>query len=158
MAASRTVLFTRALALLACEAVGIAQRALDTATEHAKSREAFGRPIGTFQAVSHQIADVYAATQLARSLAYWAAWAVDADDERADLAVAAAKSACADAAVTACEHAIQVLGGVGFTWEHYLHRFYKRAQWIDAFEGYGGVHRAAIATAIIDRAVSPAAT
>ena len=146
----------RALALLACEAVGIAQRALVTAAEHAKTREAFGRPIGTFQAVSHQIADVYTATQLARSLAYWAAWAVDAGDERAELAVAAAKSACADAAVLACEHAIQVLGGVGFTWEHFLHRFYKRAQWIDAFEGYGGVHRAAIATAILDRIPSGA--
>ncbi|MDX6285991.1 MAG: hypothetical protein QOG53_1476 [Frankiales bacterium] len=148
----------RALALLACEAVGIAQRALDTASEHAKTREAFGRPIGTFQAVSHQIADVFAATQLARSLAYWAAWAVDADDDRADLAVAAAKSSCADAAVMACEHAIQVLGGVGFTWEHFLHRFYKRAQWIDAFEGYGATHRAAIATAIIDPVSTSATT
>ena len=135
----------RALALLACEAVGVAQRALDTATEHAKTREAFSRPIGTFQAVSHQVADMFTAVQLARSLAYWAAWAVDADDERADLAVAAAKSAAAEAAVFACEHAIQVLGGVGFTWEHFLHRFYKRAQWIDAFEGYAAKHRADIA-------------
>jgi alkylation response protein AidB-like acyl-CoA dehydrogenase len=147
----------RALALLACEAVGIAQRALDTAAEHAKTREAFSRPIGTFQAISHQIADVYTATQLARSLAYWAAWAVDADDERADLAVAAAKSSAAEAAVLASEHAIQVLGGVGFTWEHFLHRFYKRAQWIDAFEGYGGVHRAVIASAILDQPSNPVA-
>jgi alkylation response protein AidB-like acyl-CoA dehydrogenase len=146
-----------ALALLACEAVGIAQRALDTAAEHAKTREAFSRPIGTFQAISHQIADVYTATQLARSLAYWAAWAVDAADERADLAVAAAKSSAAEAAVMASEHAIQVLGGVGFTWEHFLHRFYKRAQWIDAFEGYGAVHRAAIAAAILDEGPAPVA-
>jgi alkylation response protein AidB-like acyl-CoA dehydrogenase len=140
----------RALALLACEAVGIGQRALDTATEHAKTREAFSRPIGTFQAVSHKIADVFTSVQLARSLAYWAAWAVDADDERVDLAVAAAKSSAAEAAVLACEHAIQVMGGVGFTWEHFLHRFYKRAQWIDGYEGFGGAHRAAIAAHLFD--------
>ena len=140
----------RALALLACECVGIAQRALDTAAEHAKVREAFKRPIGTFQAISHKVADMFTATELARSLSYWAAWAVDADDERADLAVAAAKSTAAEAAVLACEHAIQVLGGVGFTWEHFLHRFYKRAQWADSFEGFGTTHRAAIAAAIID--------
>jgi alkylation response protein AidB-like acyl-CoA dehydrogenase len=140
----------RSLALLACECVGIAQRALDTAAEHAKQREAFGRPIGTFEAVSHKVADVFTATELARSLAYWAAWAVDAGDDKADLACAAAKSAAAEAAVLACEHAIQVLGGVGFTWEHFLHRFYKRAQWADAYEGFGSVHRATIAAALID--------
>jgi alkylation response protein AidB-like acyl-CoA dehydrogenase len=139
----------RALALLACEAVGIAQRALETATEHAKTRQAFGRPIGTFQAVSHQVADAFTAVELARSLAYWAAWAVDADDERADLAAAAAKSAATEAAVFACERAIQVLGGIGFTWEHFLHRFYKRAQWADAFEGYGAKHRADIAASVL---------
>jgi len=140
----------RALALLACECVGIAQRALDTAAEHAKQREAFKRPIGTFQAISHKVADMFTATELARSLSYWAAWAVDARDERADLAVAAAKSTAAEAAVLACEHAIQVLGGVGFTWEHFLHRFYKRAQWADSYEGFGATHRAAIAAAILD--------
>jgi alkylation response protein AidB-like acyl-CoA dehydrogenase len=139
----------RALALLACEAVGVAQRALETATEHAKTRQAFDRPIGTFQAVSHQIADVFTQVELARSLAYWAAWAVDADDDRADLACAAAKSAAAEAAVFACERAIQVLGGIGFTWEHYLHRYYKRAQWIDSYEGYAAKHRATIANAIL---------
>jgi alkylation response protein AidB-like acyl-CoA dehydrogenase len=140
----------RALALLACEAVGVGQRALDTAAEHAKTREAFSRPIGTFQAVSHKVADMFTAVQLARSLAYWAAWAVDVDDERADLAVAAAKTAAAEAAVGACESAIQVMGGVGFTWEHFLHRFYKRAQWIDSFEGFGSTHRAAIAAHLFD--------
>ena len=139
----------RALALLACEAVGVAQRALETATEHAKNRQAFDRPIGTFQAVSHQIADVFTQVELARSLAYWAAWAVDADDERADLACAAAKSAAAEAAVFACERAIQVLGGIGFTWEHYLHRYYKRAQWIDSYEGYAAKHRADIAMTVL---------
>jgi alkylation response protein AidB-like acyl-CoA dehydrogenase len=139
----------RVLAYLACEAVGVAQRALETATEHAKNRQAFDRPIGTFQAVSHQIADVFTQVELARSLAYWAAWAVDAGDERADLAVAAAKSAAAEAAVFACERAIQVLGGIGFTWEHFLHRYYKRAQWIDSFEGYAAKHRGTIADSVL---------
>ena len=140
----------RALALLACECVGIAQKALDTAAEHAKQREAFKRPIGTFQAISHKVADMFTATELARSLAYWATWAVDAGDERADLAVAAAKSSAAEAAVMATEYAIQVLGGVGFTWEHFLHRYYKRAQWADGFEGFGTSHRAVIASAVLD--------
>jgi alkylation response protein AidB-like acyl-CoA dehydrogenase len=142
----------RALAWLSCEAVGVAQRALEAATEHAKERKAFDRPIGTFQAVSHQVADVFTQVELARSLAYWAAWAVDADDERVDLACAAAKSAAAEAAVFACERAIQVHGGIGFTWEHYLHRFYKRAQWIDSFEGYAATHRATIADALLPTA------
>jgi acyl-CoA dehydrogenase len=148
-AADLTAVRRRTLAWLSCEAVGVAQRALDTATEHAKNRQAFGRPIGTFQAVSHQIADVFTQVELARSLAHWAAWAVDADDERVDLACAAAKSAASEAAVFACERAIQVLGGIGFTWEHYLQRFYKRAQWIESFEGYPAKHRAAIADAIL---------
>jgi len=64
--------------------------------------------------------------------------------------VAAAKSAATEGAVFACENAIQVHGGIGFTWEHVLHRFYKRAQWLEAFEGYGRDHRAAIAAAVLD--------
>ncbi|HET7481723.1 MAG TPA: acyl-CoA dehydrogenase, partial [Actinomycetota bacterium] len=135
----------RALAALALEAVGIAQKALELAMEHAKERKQFDKPIGTYQAVSHQIANVFVETELARSISYWAAWCVAEDDERAAVAVAAAKSAAAEAAVAACEHSIQVHGGIGFTWEHILHRYYKRAQWIDAFEGHGSRQRAAIA-------------
>jgi alkylation response protein AidB-like acyl-CoA dehydrogenase len=140
----------RLLAALALEAVGIAQRMLELSVEHAKTREQFGRPIGVYQAVSHALADTYAETELARSLAYWAAWCVAEQDEQATLAAPAAKAFAADAAVAACERAIQVHGGVGFTWEHVLHRYYKRAQWIEAFEGFGHEQRAAVARELLD--------
>jgi len=121
-------------AAMAAEAVGIAQRALDLGIEHAKTREQFGKPIGTYQAVSHPLAQTYTDVELARSLAYWAAWCVAENDDRAPLAAAAAKAFATEAAVAACERSIQIHGGTGFTWEHPLHRFYKRAIWL---EGYG---------------------
>ncbi|MFN2586854.1 MAG: alpha/beta fold hydrolase [Actinomycetota bacterium] len=127
----------RALAAVSVEAVGVASSAVAMARAYAGERQQFGRPIGAYQAVSHQVADAYMAVELARSLAYWAAWCVDEDDPQAPVAVAAAKSSAGDAAVTACEKAIQVLGGIGFTWEHVLHRYYKRALWIATFEGAG---------------------
>jgi alkylation response protein AidB-like acyl-CoA dehydrogenase len=139
----------RALAAVSLEGVGIAQTALDLALAHAKERKQFDKPIGTYQAVSHQIADTYVTTELARSLAYWAAWCVAEGDDRAPVAVAAAKSHTGAAAVTACERSIQVHGGIGFTWEHILHRYYKRAQWIASFAGYGSIHRAAIAESLL---------
>jgi alkylation response protein AidB-like acyl-CoA dehydrogenase len=132
-------------ATLALEAAGIAQRALELAVEHAKTREQFGRPIGAYQAVAHPLADTYIESELARSLAYWAAWCVCEGDTQAAIACAAAKSYAGDAAVAACERAIQTLGGIGFTWEHPLHTYYKRAQWIQAYGGYARVQRAKIA-------------
>jgi alkylation response protein AidB-like acyl-CoA dehydrogenase len=140
----------RLLAGLAVEAVGIAQTALELAVEYVSEREQFGRKIGVYQAVSHPLADTYVETELARSLAYWAAWAIAAGDEQAPVAVASAKSFCAEAAVAACERSIQVHGGIGFTWEHVLHRYYKRAQWIDAFGGHAAAHREAVAAALLD--------
>ena len=140
----------RSLAALALEAVGVAQTALDLAMAYVKERKQFDKPIGAYQAVSHQVADTYMETELARSLAYWAAWCVAESDERAPIAVAAAKSAAGEAAVAACERSIQVHGGIGFTWEHILHRLYKRAQWIDAYGGFGAAHRNAIAASILD--------
>jgi alkylation response protein AidB-like acyl-CoA dehydrogenase len=141
----------RALAALSLEAVGIAQKALELAMTHTKERKQFDKPIGTYQAVSHQVSNMYMETELARSLAYWAAWCVAEGDEQAPVAVAAAKSAAAEAAVTSVERSIQVHGGIGFTWEHILHRYYKRAQWIDSFENFGQVQRATIAAALLDR-------
>jgi alkylation response protein AidB-like acyl-CoA dehydrogenase len=120
-----------ARAAMAAEALGVAQRALELGVEHAKTRMQFGKPIGTYHAVSHQLADTYADIELARSLTYWAAWCVAEDDEQAPVASAAAKAFAAEAAVAACERSIQVHGGVGFTWEHPLHRFYKRALWLE---------------------------
>ena len=140
----------RALAALALEAVGVASRALALGVEHAKSREQFGRPIGAYQAVSHKLADTYVETELARSLAYWAAWCIAEDDGQAELAASAAKTYAAEAAVAACERAIQVHGGMGFTWDHPLHRYYKRALWIESFDRSGAAHRADIARAILD--------
>ncbi len=139
----------RALAALALEAVGIAQRAQELAIEHAKTRQQFDKSIGTYQAVSHPLADTYADTERARSLAYWAAWCVAENDSQAPVAVAAAKSFAAQAAVLACERAIQVHGGIGFTWEHALHRLYKRAEWIESFEGISAVHHSAIASVLL---------
>jgi alkylation response protein AidB-like acyl-CoA dehydrogenase len=117
----------------AAEALGVAQRALDLGVEHAKTRIQFGKPIGTYQAVSHPLAQTYTDVELARSLVYWAAWCVAEEDERAPLAAAAAKAFATEAAVAACERSIQVHGGIGFTWEHPLHRFYKRALWLEGF-------------------------
>ncbi len=140
----------RALALLACEAVGVTQRALDLAVDYARTRTQFDRPIGSYQGVSHRLANVYAGLELARSLAYRAAWCVAVADPDADEAVACATVAAGHAAVDGCENAIQAMGGVGFTWDHPLHRLYKRAQWIEAFEGFGRSHRADLATLLLD--------
>jgi alkylation response protein AidB-like acyl-CoA dehydrogenase len=138
------------LASVALEAAGIAQRALELAVEHAKTREQFGRPIGVYEAVSHPLANTYVESELARSLAYWAAWCVSERDKQTEIAVVAAKSYAGDVAVAACERAIQVLGGIGFTWEHPLHTYYKRALWIQAYGGYPREQRAKIAAWLLD--------
>jgi alkylation response protein AidB-like acyl-CoA dehydrogenase len=148
-AAGLAAIRTRAFAALALEAVGVAQRALELGVEHARSRQQFGRPIGVYQAVAHRLADTYVETELARSLAYWAAWCVAEDDEQAALAAAAAKSYAGEAAVAACERSIQVHGGIGFTWEHVLHRYYRRALWIEAFGGFGARLRAEVGRALL---------
>ncbi len=94
---------------------------------------------------------MYMETELARSLAYWAAWCVAEDDDLATVAAAAAKSYASEAAVLACEASIQIHGGIGFTWEHVLHRYYKRAEWIAAFEGFAAHHRKTIAAELFER-------
>jgi alkylation response protein AidB-like acyl-CoA dehydrogenase len=147
--AALTAARRRALALLACEAAGITQRALDLAVEHARTRTQFDRPIGSYQGVSHRLANVYTALALARSLAYRAAWCVARDDPAQDEAVASAAVAAARAAVGGCENAIQAMGGIGFTWDHQLHRWYKRAQWIAAFDGSPARHRAELADLVL---------
>ena len=139
----------RAFTALALEAVGISQRALELAIEHVKTREQFGKPIGIYQAISHRLADAYAYTELARSLAYWAAWCVSEQDDESAVAAASAKSYAGDVAVTVCEYAIQAHGGIGFTWEHPLHRYYKRAQWILGYGGFPAAQRAEVAAAVL---------
>jgi alkylation response protein AidB-like acyl-CoA dehydrogenase len=122
---------------------------VELAVAFAGSREQFGKKIGTYQAISHPLVDAYVAVELARSLAYWAAWAVAEQDDQADLAVAAAKSQAAEAAVLACERSIQAHGGIGFTWEHPLHRYYKRALWLEGALGYGRELRAEVAASLL---------
>jgi alkylation response protein AidB-like acyl-CoA dehydrogenase len=134
---------------MAAEALGVAQRALELGVEHAKTREQFGKPIGVYQAVSHALADTYADVELARSLVYWAAWCVAEDDEQAPVAAAAAKAFATEAAVAACERSIQVHGGTGFTWEHPLHRFYKRALWLEGFGQRPAALRRELANAVL---------
>jgi alkylation response protein AidB-like acyl-CoA dehydrogenase len=143
----------RARTATACEAVGIAQRALDLGVRHAKTRQQFGKRIGAYQAVSHQLADTYSDVELARSLAYWAAWCVAEDDDQTPVAAAAAAAFAAEAAVAACERSIQVHGGIGFTWEHPLHRFYKRALWLEGFGSRPSALRAEVADALLDVAI-----
>jgi alkylation response protein AidB-like acyl-CoA dehydrogenase len=140
----------RAYAALALEGVGVAQRALDLLVAYAKEREQFGRPIGVYQAVSHKASNVYVQLEEARSLAYWAAWCVSSEDEMARQACLAAKALAGSAAVFACENAIQGHGGIGFTWEHVLHRYYKRAQWVAAFDGPARAQRAEVAAFLLD--------
>ena len=141
---------SRLLAALAIEACGVARRALEYAIEHASTREQFGRKIGVYQAVSHPLADAYTRLELARSLSLWAAWCVAVDDEQTPIAAAAAKASAAEAAVQVCETAIQVHGGIGFTWEHVLHRLYKRALWIESFGASSTTLRAEVAASLLE--------
>ena len=145
-----TEIEARSLTALALEACGVARRALEYAIEYASTREQFGRKIGVYQAVSHPLADAYTRLELSRSLALWAAWCVASEDPQASLAAATAKSSASESAVAVCEASIQVLGGIGFTWEHELHRLYKRALGIESFGASGTRLRAEVAAALLN--------
>jgi alkylation response protein AidB-like acyl-CoA dehydrogenase len=138
--------FDRAAVVLAAEAVGGAQRCLDMAVAHSRARVQFGRPIGSFQAVQHKLADVLAGVEAARSVAVAAAAAVDGQepDDRALLA-STAKAYCAEAFVRAASQSIQVHGGVGFTWEHDAHLYLKRARSAALLLGDPAWHRERVA-------------
>ena len=118
----------RARVALAAELVGVAQRAMEMAVEHAREREQFGRPIGAYQAVSHRCAQMLLEVEGARSATYYAAWAGDHEPETLPLAASMAKAYASDAGARVTSSALQVLGGIGFTWEHDLHFFLKRAR------------------------------
>jgi alkylation response protein AidB-like acyl-CoA dehydrogenase len=142
---------TRLATVAVCgELVGGMQWVLDTTVEYAKTREQFGRPIGSFQAVQHHCADILYFLESARSAAYYAAWAVSVDDPGADTAVSVAKAYCSDAAREVGNLGIQVHGGIGFTWEHDLHLFYKRAKSNEILFGDATFHRDRIAAMVID--------
>ncbi|GIJ79614.1 acyl-CoA dehydrogenase [Micromonospora phaseoli] len=145
--------------LLACEAVGVARRALELARRHAGDRVQFGRPIGAYQAVAHRLADSYVTLELATSLALRACWLAGADDtEPAEVAHAHAEAVVAgrQAAVRACEDALQVTGGLGATWEYPLHWWYRRALWLDSFDTPTGGHLATLADHLLAGRPEPA--
>jgi acyl-CoA dehydrogenase len=118
----------RAAVLFAFEQVGGAQRSLEMARDYALERYAFGRPIGSYQAIKHKLADVYVATELARANAYYGAWALSRDAVELPLAAAAARIAANEAYFLAAKENIQVHGGMGFTWEFDCHMHYRRAK------------------------------
>jgi len=130
---------------LAAEALGGAQASLDRTVEYAKERVQFGRPIGSFQAYKHRLADMMVEIEQARSAVYWAACAVDEQAEEAALALHAAKAFCADTYRMCAGNMIQLHGGIGFTWEHDAHLFFKRARSIATLYGDSQWHREQVA-------------
>jgi len=112
---------------LSAELVGVAQRALDIAVHHARTREQFGRPIGAYQAVSHRAADMLIAVESARSAVLSAAWTADNSADDLPFAASVAKSSAAAAAWECASGALQIHGGIGFTWEHECHLLLRRA-------------------------------
>lgn len=132
----------RAQVGLAAECIGGAQRAMELATDYAKTRVQFGQPIGAFQAIKHTCAQMFVEVESCRSLLYWAAWAQDhADEKEAALAASAAKSYCGEAYTKVASRALQVHGGIGFTWENDIHLYLKRAKGNELTLGDPAFHR-----------------
>jgi alkylation response protein AidB-like acyl-CoA dehydrogenase len=130
---------------LAAESVGVARRAMEMAVEYAKDRKQFGRPIGSFQAVSHACAQMLLEVEGARSVVLYAAWALDHEPETGALAASMAKAYAGDAGWRVPASALQVHGGIGFTWEHDLHFWLKRGKANSYLFGDGRTHRARVA-------------
>jgi alkylation response protein AidB-like acyl-CoA dehydrogenase len=130
---------------LCAEMVGGAQRVLDLSVAYAKERVQFGRPIGSFQAIKHKCAEMMLQVESAKSAAYYAAWAVDEDVPEAPLAVSMAKAYCSDAYRQTSGEGIQVHGGIGFTWEHDMHLYFKRAKYAEFTFGDATYHRELVA-------------
>jgi len=139
-----------ATAALCAEMVGGMQWVLDATVEYAKTRQQFGRPIGSFQAVQHQCADMLLMTESARSAAYYAAWALTEGDPAARGAVSVAKAYCSDAFREVANRGVQVHGGIGFTWEHDLQLYYKRSKSSETLFGDATFHRERLARLVVD--------
>jgi len=137
------------LVTLAAEGLGLAQAALDRTVAFARDRVQFGRAIGSFQAYKHRLADMMVDIEQARSAVYWAACAVDEGSDEAALALHAAKSFAADTAFRCAGDMIQLHGGIGFTWEHDAHLFFKRARALQTMLGKGDWHRERIAALVL---------
>ena len=130
---------------LAAEQVGGAQRCLDNAVEYAKVRIQFGRPIGSFQAIKHKCADMLLEVESAKSAAYYAGWAAAEDNEELPVVASLAKSYCSEAYFHAAGENIQIHGGIGFTWEHHAHLYFKRAKSSEILLGEPAYHRELLA-------------
>jgi alkylation response protein AidB-like acyl-CoA dehydrogenase len=146
-AAVRRALMTGA-ALLSSEQVGVARWCLDTTIAYLKERRQFGRVVGGFQALKHRLADLFAAVESADAAARYAVAAIAAGHRDADLATSVAQAYCGDLAVRVAEEAVQLHGGIGFTWEHPLHLYLKRAKADQIAFGTPGAHRAALAVLV----------
>jgi alkylation response protein AidB-like acyl-CoA dehydrogenase len=132
--------------LLVCaDMLGGMQWILEDAVEYAKTRQQFGKPIGSFQAVQHMCADMLLWTESSRSATYFAAWALDAEPENAARHVSTAKVYVSDASREVANRGVQVHGGIGFTWEHDLQLYYKRQKASEILFGDAGHHRARLA-------------
>ena len=138
----------RATVALCAEMCGGAQKVLDMTTEYAKIRIAFGKPIGAYQGVKHKAADMLVDLENAKSLTYYAAWAVDNNVPEAALAASMAKAYTSDAYRKVAGAGIQLHGGIGFTWEHDLHLYFKRAKSSEATFGDATFHRERVAQLI----------
>jgi alkylation response protein AidB-like acyl-CoA dehydrogenase len=135
----------RALTCLASEQVGGADRCLEMAVDYAKVRVQFGRPIGSFQAIKHKCADMLLEVESAKSAAYYAAWSVATDSPEVPVAAALAKAYCSTAYYNTAAENIQIHGGIGFTWEHDAHLYFKRAKSSQLLFGDPHLHRARLA-------------
>jgi alkylation response protein AidB-like acyl-CoA dehydrogenase len=133
---------------LAAEQVGGAQRCLDMSVEYAKTRIQFGRPIGSFQAIKHKCADMLLEVESAKSAAYYAGWAAAEDSEELPVVASLAKSYCSEAYFHAAAENIQIHGGIGFTWEHDAHLYFKRAKSSELMLGDPTYHRELLAQRI----------
>jgi alkylation response protein AidB-like acyl-CoA dehydrogenase len=138
----------RATVALCAEMCGGAQKVLEMTTEYAKIRVAFGKPIGTYQGVKHKAADMLVESENAKSLTYYAAWAVDENVPEAALAASMAKAYASDAYRRIAAAGIQLHGGIGFTWEHDLHLYFKRAKSSEMMFGDATYHRERVAQLI----------
>jgi alkylation response protein AidB-like acyl-CoA dehydrogenase len=135
-------------AALCAEMVGGAQKVLETSTDYAKTRHQFGKPIGIYQAVSHKLADMLVLSESSRSATYYAAWAVEADAPDRSMAASMAKAYVSDAYRKIAGDGIQVHGGIGFTWEHDMHLYFKRAKSSEVTLGDATYHRELVAQAL----------
>ncbi len=144
-AAALTKTLDLAAAVLSSEMVGGAQQCLDMSTTYAKERYQFGRPIGSFQAIKHKCANMLMEVEMARSAAYYAGWAAAEDPEELSLAASLAKAYCSDAYFHAAAENIQIHGGIGFTWEHDAHLYFRRAKSSEIYLGDATYHRELVA-------------